>query len=162
MIDGLGSLLPPRSIEDILAERVRLVIGGEVYDLPALVIEDNERWKASLQTELVALLSGLQEAGDDIGGIVASLTGEPDRLISLLKSYDQNDVLPDAATLRTTMTPIGLLRAVLEVWRAANPLVDIGLVGAMMITTTPSPESPEPTSLPRRNGAGRRAKSGRS
>lgn len=157
----LTSILPPRSIEDILFERVRLIIGGEVYDLPALVIEDNERWKASLEAELTGMLQALNEAGDDVSNIVAALTGEPARLIALLRSYDKSNLLPDDDTLRRSMTPLSLLRAVLEVWRAANPLVDIGLVGVTM-TDVPTSESPTPTSLPRRNGAGRRAKSGAS
>jgi hypothetical protein len=157
----LTSILPPRSIEDILFERVRLVIGGEVYDLPALVIEDNERWKAQLETDLTGLLSSLDEAGDDITAIVAALTGEPDRLINLLTSYDTTGVLPDVETLRKKMTPVGLFRAVLEVWRAANPLVDIGLAGFAMTGAPPS-EPPTPMSSPPRNGAGRRAKSGAS
>ena len=145
-------------MEDILFERVRLVIGGEVYDLPALVIEDNERWKASLESELTGLLSALDDAGNDLSAIVGALTGEPDRLLRLLTSYDASGVLPDEATLRTNLTPMGLLRAVLEVWRAANPLVDIGLAGVAM-TEVPTSASPKPTSTRRRNGAGRRARS---
>lgn len=157
----LTSILPPRSIEDILFERVRLIIGGEVYDLPALVIEDNERWKASLEAELTGMLNALNDSGDDLSKIVAALTGEPGRLVGLLRSYDKTGILPDDDTLRASMTPLGLLRAVLEVWRAANPLVDIGLVGVTMDAASTS-ESATPTNTPRRNGAGRRAKSGAS
>ena len=157
----LTSLLPPRSIEDILFERVRLVIGGEVYDLPALVIEENERWKAELDTELSGLLGALDTAGDDVSTIVGLLTQKPDRLIGLLRSYDVTGVLPDDQTIQKQMTPMSLFRAVLEVWRAANPLVDIGLAG-INLSALPSNGSATPTSSPRRNGAGRRAKSGAS
>jgi len=156
----LTSLLPARSIEDILLERVRLVIGGQVYDLPALVIDDNERWKESLQTELTTLLNALDNADNDVSAIVSALTGEPDKLLGLLRSYDKTGVLPDDATMRANLTPIQLFRAVLEVWRAANPLVDIGMLGVAMTTVIPSTsESPAPMSSPRRNGAGRRGKS---
>ncbi len=158
----LTNLLPPRSIEDILFERVRLVIGGEVYDLPALVIEDNERWKAELDREMTGLLSALADAGDDMGGILSALTNEPERLLRLLRSYDTSGVLPDDETLRKSLTPLSLVRAVMEVWRAANPLVDIGLAGLGPTLEVQPSEPQKPTSLPRRNGAGRRAKSGAS
>jgi hypothetical protein len=157
----ISQLLPPRSIEDILFERVRLVIGGEVYDLPALVIEENEKWKAQLDTELMSILTQVNDAGDDVSQLVAALTGEPERLLRLLRSYDQTNVLPDDDVLRKSMTPMLLVRSVLEVWRAANPLVDIGLVGLTISAATES-ASPKPTSLPRRNGAGRPVKSGAS
>lgn len=159
----LTSILPPRSIEDILLERVRLRVGDDTYELPALVIEENERWKESLEGDLTGMLAALADAGDDIGAIVSALTGEPDRLLGLLRSYDVTGVLPDDETLRAKMTPLGLFRAVLEVWRAANPLVDIGLVGMTLATAEQETSgSPKPTSTPRRNGAGRRAKSGAS
>jgi hypothetical protein len=154
----LTSILPPRSLEDILFERVRLIIGGEVYDLPALVIEENERWKSELEADLTGMLTALDDAGDDISAIVSTLTGEPVRLLTLLRSYDVTNVLPSDETLRAAMTPLQLFRAVMEVWRAANPLVDIGIHGLALTATQPS-ESPAPTSLRRRNGAGRRAKS---
>jgi hypothetical protein len=154
----LSSLLPPRSMEDILFERVRLIIGGEVYDLPALVIEKNEAWKASLETDLAGMLEALDEAGNDVMGIVTALTGEPARLIGLLRSYDVTGVLPDDETIRASVTPMGLFRAVLEVWRAANPLVDIGLAG-MSMTALPPSVPPTPTSASRPSTAGRRARS---
>jgi len=157
----ITSILPPRSVEDILFERVRLIIGGEVYDLPALVIEDNEQWKAQLDEELMSILNQVNDAGDDVSQLVAALTGEPDRLIRLLRSYDKTNVLPDDETLRKSMTPMVLVRSVMEVWRAANPLVDIGLVGLTISAVTES-ASPKPTSTPRQNGAGRRVKSGAS
>lgn len=156
----LTSLLPARSVEDILFERVRLVIGGEVYDLPALVIEENEAWLASVDQTLRSMLDALDAAENDMTQIVHALTGDPDRLLGLLRSYDKRGVLPDSETLRKTMTPIGLFRAVLEVWRAANPLVDIGLLGVTMPVIPPTSESVAPTSSRRRNGAGRRASSG--
>jgi hypothetical protein len=154
----LGSLLPPRSIEDILAERVRLVIGGEVYDLPALVIEKNDEWKASLEADLTGMLAALDEAGNDVGSIVATLSQEPTRLLNLLRSYDATGVLPDDATIRASMTPIGILRAVLEVWRAANPLVDIAVAGMSLNEVMPK-RSRRPTNVSRPNTAGRSAKS---
>ncbi len=153
----LSSLLPERSIEDILAERVRLRIGGEDYTLPALNIDDNERWKSGLEGAFTGLMVALENAGDDVGTIVGLLTRDPDWLIAQLRSYDTGHVLPDDETIRRGMTPIGLLRAVGEVWRAANPLADTALVGLM--SGPSSNVTPLPTSASRRSTAGRRAKS---
>jgi len=153
----LSALLPTRSVEDILAERVRLTIGGEEYVLPALSIEQTETWLDGLQTEVNALIGFLEMSGDDGGRIFAELTSKPARLLDYLVSYDQTGVLPDRDVIRRGLTPIGLLRAVLEVWRAANPLVDIGLAS---MTDLLASVSPPPTSSRRRNGAGRTVKSG--
>lgn len=127
----VAGLLPPRSVEDILAERVRLTIGGQEYVLPSLTIDDNERWLAGLEAEFAALMSALDDAGDDMVSIVNTLTGDTDRLIDRLTDYDVTGVLPDRAAIRAGLTPIGLLRAVGSVWRAANPKVDIALAGLM-------------------------------
>ena len=154
------SFAPPRSVEDILAERVRLVIGGEAYVLPALSIAANEAWKAGLEGDFVNLMTALQTAGDDVPAIVAILTRDPDWLIDHLIGYDRSGILPDRAHLREGLTPLGVLRAVVEVWQAANPLADIGTLGFAM-TGTPSSDTPPPSSSPRRPTAGRRARSAR-
>lgn len=145
-------------MEDILFERVRLVIGGEVYDLPALSIEDNAAWKARLDADLAGVLDAVDGAGDDLTAILTALTGNDDALLDLLRSYDRTGVLPDDATIRASLTPMGLVRAVLEVWRAANPLVDIGIAGMAMSEVMPT-ASPAPTSSSRRSTGGRRARS---
>ena len=159
-IGAFGSLLPPRPVEDILAERVRLSIGGKVYDLPALSIEANEAWLVTLNEDVSGLLGGLNAAGEDAAGIIGMLAAEPDRLVDLLYSYDQSSVLLPREELRRAVTPLGLIRIVAEVWRAANPLVDIALAG--MALALPAEPSPTRTSSPPRNGAGRRVKSGAS
>lgn len=151
------SLLPTRSIEDILAERVRLTIGGEVYDLPALPIADSEEWRAGLEGDLVGTLSGIDSLDNDIGGILGALAGQMPRLIDALYSYDRGSVLPEREVLTRKVTALWIVRAVLEVWRATNPLVDIGLAG--MADDLPLNVSPLPTSSRSRNGVKRPAKS---
>ena len=153
----ITDLLPARSIEDILAERVRLTIGGEAYNLPALNVEDTEAWLGELEGDLRGLLSLVEDAGDDAGKVFAELSAKPARLIDFLIAYDKMGALPDRDGLRRGLTPIGLVKAVLEVWRAANPLVDIALAGLTM--SDPISASRPRTSSPRRNGAGRRAAS---
>lgn len=155
----LGSILPPRSMEEILAERVRLTIGGRVYDLPALVIDDNQRWKEQLDLAMVGLLQAAGEQGDNVGAVLETLSADPGPFLDLLQSYDKTGVLPERDVLRTSMTETQLLISVLEVWRVANPLVDIGL--AVVATTALRTNAlPRLTSSLRPNGDGPLGKSG--
>jgi hypothetical protein len=152
----LASLAPTRSAEDILSGRVRLAVGEEHYDLPALPIKENRLWKADIDSRLQMLIGGIDAAGTDTGTILALLTDASDQLMDLLLSYDQSHVLPDREVLEATMTEPQLLTAVLEVWAAANPLVGMGL--AALPTTMPAPPtnvSSLPTSSQRRRTAGR-------
>lgn len=154
----LASLLPPRSVEDILAERVRLSIGGQEYHLPALVIARNEAWKAKLDAEMTALLARAQDE-DDPGKVLEALAADTAPFLDLLYLYDETGVLPDRETVRSSLTELGLLSAVLEVWRAANPLVDIGL-DAWAMTLIQANEQRERSRGWRRNTDGRSASSG--
>lgn len=130
-----GELLPPRPVEDILAERVRLTIGGEVIDLPVLTIAENRAWKERSDREL-GLLIALISTEDDLSVVLERFDGYDHTLMDLLLSYDTQGVLPPREELEAGLTPLGLFRAVLEVWRAARPLADIARTG---MTTTPTP-----------------------
>ncbi len=160
------SFLPERAIEDIIAERVRLTIGGEEYVLPAKVVEDNEAWLAGLNADFRGLMGALANAENDTSALVGLLTRDPNWLIDHLLSYDHTGVLPDRETIRKSLTPIKLLMAVAEVWRAANPLVDITLAAVtldnLMAITAPVPSASSPrTGSSRRSTNGRRATSAR-
>ena len=154
----LSSILPPRSVEDILAERVRLVIDGQTYDLPALVIADNEAWKARLDAEITALLARAQ-GEDDPGEVLNALAADATPFEDLLYAYDKGGILPEREVLRSSLTEFGLLCAVLEVWRAANPLVDIG-IGAWQTTVQTTNEWLARMRGSRPSTAGRPASSG--
>jgi hypothetical protein len=155
-----GSLLPPRSVEDVLAERVRLVIGGEVYDLPVLSIADNRAWKERMDMELGYLL--LRVTVEDDGEAILRLFDSADDLfLDLLVSYDRTGVLPGRDRLEAELTQMALVRAVLEVWRAARPLADIAAIG-MATLPTPTPSWRERTSAWLRRTAGRPARSSES
>jgi hypothetical protein len=163
----LRSILPERSFEDIIAERVRLTIGGKEYILPAKVIEDNETWLAGLNAEFMSLMNALSKQTEDTGAIVGLLTRDPDWLIDHLISYDHTNALPDRAAIRKGLTPMKLLLSVGEVWRAANPLVDT-LLGAMTLSNLRAVTSPGQngssahTASPPRSSVGPRAKSAKS
>lgn len=155
----LSEFLPDRSIEDILAERVRLTIGGRDYVLAALTIEENEAWLAEVDGELAGTLEAVGDAGDDVQAILAALTGDSDSVLELLISYDKRGVLPPLDELRREVTPMGAIRLALTVWRAANPKADIALAALLTSVVTPS-VSPARTSGRRRPGGSRTVKSG--
>ena len=70
--------LPKRSAEDIFAGRVRLSLGGTQYVLPTLPIEEEERWKASIDGQLGALFAGIMPSVSAMIAIVdASVAALP-------------------------------------------------------------------------------------
>jgi hypothetical protein len=123
-VSGFTGILPPRSVEDILAERIRLVIGGETYDLPVLPIRENRAWKERMDLELGWLVAKVSSDAD-ASVILRLFDGSEALFMDLLQSYDTSGVLPPREVIEAGLTPLGLIRAVLEVWRAARPLADI-------------------------------------
>lgn len=150
----LRDLLPsPRSAEDILARRVRLDIGGEEYVLPVLPIRDNRAWTDRLHGEVSTVFRDVEEGGEDVTTVLAALAAAPDRFMDMLLLYDIGHVLPAREAIEAVWTEVDLLIACLEVWRAAHPLVDIGL-GIVATTETRARDSLPHTSSPSESGAG--------
>lgn len=114
--------LPARSAADILAGRVRVVLGGVTYDLPVLPRAASKRWIESLDGRFASLAQQMDAAADDTPAIITLLLAQADGLYAMLRSYDETGVLPEAGEIDEYATDIQILRAVLEVWRAANPL----------------------------------------
>jgi hypothetical protein len=137
-----GTLLSERSMEDILAERIRLVIGGEVYDLPVLPIAENRVWKERMDLELGFLLANIA-AEEDSDAILGLFDGSEALFMDLLTSYDTSHVLPPVEVIEANLTPLGVVKAVLEVWRAARPLADIARQG-MTLTLEPPTSASQP------------------
>ena len=90
----LVGIIPERSAEDIFAGRVRLTFAGQVYELPTLVIEEEEKWLTRIDAQLAGILAGVSSSGEDYGAIVGLLTGAAPQLLDLLYAYDQTHVLP--------------------------------------------------------------------
>lgn len=147
---GLGSLLPTRTVGDILAGRVRLRVGVDVIDLPVLPIARNEAWKERLDATMAGLLERATDDADP-GQVLDALAADTGPFLDLLYAYDRDGVLPDREVIRETWTELDLLLAVLEVWRAANPLVDVGL-GAWSATRSRTPSMPTSASHPSTDG----------
>jgi hypothetical protein len=123
----LSSVLGPRSVDDMLAERVRVQLGGETYVLPVKTMHAQREWEESLDGELARMLRLVQQEEGEIGDLIRSLSETSLRFVDLLLSYDDGNVLPDKDTIARTNTEVALMFAVLEVWRAGHPKADIGL-----------------------------------
>lgn len=137
--------VPTRTAADILAGRVQVVLGGTTHALPVLARGPSRRWLEQLDARFATLAGGLSEAGNDTPAILQLLVGEQDALYDMLLSYDQSGVLPPRAEIEETATDAQILHAVLEVWRAAHPLVASAVAGAASPTSGPWPE---PSSSP--------------
>jgi hypothetical protein len=147
-----GEEFPRRSAVDMLAGRVRVTLGGVRYDLPVLNRRESREWLATLEARLSALVSGVNAAEANPAEIIPLLMTEADAMCDLLKSYDQHDVLPARDELDRASDP-EILRAVLEVWQAANPKAATTNIAA----PPTSGSSPEPPSSSPTNTAGARA-----
>lgn len=112
---------PVRSLGDILAGRVRVRLGGITYELPVLPINDNRRWLESLEGRLAAVAGAIEQSNADPETMLRLLLGEHEAAYALLQSYDQGGVLPPADEIGMLASDAEILRAVLEVWQAANP-----------------------------------------
>ena len=161
----LEHFLPDRSAEDIFAGRIRLNLGGTEYVLPTLVIEDEEAWLAKMESSpLAAVLGNAVSDSEAVLALMASSTATVP-ILDALYAYDTSGVLPPREELRRSARPIEAVRALLEVWQAAHPLLGISLLGMQEMSRsleslTPGP-SPAPMSSPPTPMAGRRRKSAR-
>lgn len=146
-----------------LSRTCPVVLGGKEYVLRVLTIAANERWNAQLNADTAALVNALTVKGVTLHDIFTALSEQTDQLVELLVSYDQagDKVLPTADEIKEMAYADELVTAVQGVWRAANPLVVIGLaaVADRGRQSTPTPPSSEPTSTPPTPTASGRKKS---
>lgn len=131
--------LPGRSAADILAGVVRVSLGGTAYELPVLPRAASRAWLEQLDARFAELARDLEKAGNDAPVIMSRLVSEADALYDMLLSYDEHRVLPSRDDIDAIATDTEILRAVLEVWRAVNPLAAT-VAEASVLTPTPSPE----------------------
>jgi len=141
--------LPGRSAADILAGVIRVVLGGRTFELPVLPRKASRAWIESLDARFATLAAELEQAGNDTPTIMARLVAEADGLYDLLLAYDKAgaSVLPPRDLIDEVATDTEILRAVLEVWRAVNPLAATlaeGTEPATGGTSLAQPTSPLP------------------
>ncbi len=140
----LPAAAPTRSAADILAGRIRILLGGALYELPVLPRAASRRWLEALDERWAQLPGLLDAAGNDTPAILRLLVAQTDAMYEALYEYDQSGALPERAVLEEVATDAEVLRAVMEVWLAANPLAaTLADVGAATDGTSPElPSSP--------------------
>lgn len=166
----LPDVAPTRTASDIFSGRVRVTLGGREYVLPVLSWDESNEWLDALDEQAAGTLAKLDDAGDDGAEILALLEKQTDSNIAALVAWDKTGVLPSRAELVRLASGAELMRAAMEVWLAANPLVVTVVRGSLPTsgrssvqpstqrtpmagdptTSTASPPSrSSPTSMPR-------------
>lgn len=166
------TLLPERSVEDVLTGVLRMHFGGEEFAVPVLVIEKADAWRTRLGEEFGSIMGAL-EGQTNPAGVLAFMGSHSPTLLAMLREYDDSGALPDDTWMRSHATEPEVLRAFMLVMAASYPFVAAALdilaanPGALrlvieefrpsqtpIIAGSPTSTSPEPT-------AGRSAKSAR-
>jgi hypothetical protein len=132
---------PARTLADIFANRIRVRLGGITYELPVLPRAANRRWLESLEGQLAATAAAYQAAATDPAQVVPLLLGEAGVSYELLLSYDQAHVLPSIDEIDEIATDAEILRAVMEVWQAANPKAAAERAPGATSTSSPGPST---------------------
>lgn len=122
MIDA-ASVLPARSDEDILAGRVRLILGGQPFDLPVLTIAANREFKAALLRRGFELLDLLDEK-TELGALMRRLAQGTNDQLDCLAWFDERAQLPSREWIEANATEDELWAATKAVIAAAFPFVD--------------------------------------
>lgn len=142
--------LPQRSAADILAGRIRVILGGATYDLPVLPRRAGREWIATLDARFAGLAAALSNA--EAPEILRMLAAETDALYDVLLTYDAGGVLPRRDSPEDFATEAEILRAVLEVWAALHPLA-VSLVAASESPTSGRSAGSTSSSRPSTAGA---------
>jgi hypothetical protein len=133
LLPGLPSLPTKRSIEDVIAERIRVRLGRTDYILPVLTTGENADWWASLDAAYSAILADVDR--EDLEAMMEAVGSfGPDRLLDFIYSYDTTEVLPRTDEFRRSVYPGELLMAVWEVRLAANPMQRFAFNSAVTAT----------------------------
>lgn len=156
MTDDLEGLLSPRSVDDLIAERVRVTLGEHEYVLPVLKIEREEAWRAKLDSQFENDLAAAGAAS--MPELLRVLDGQQDRLLDALIDFDETGVLPEKAVIRREATQMQVIRAVLGARQSVSPLVVIGLMTGLALVNLTVLAGPSgslaPLSSPRSATAG--------
>jgi len=148
----MPDVAPTRSTADILAGRIRITIGRNEHVLPVLTRAAESRWLASLDASFNAYAAALDSAPDS-GVALGLLAAHPDELYEMLLAYDETHVLPSHAEWIETGTSAEVVYAILEVWRAANPLLDYAVAATTGKWTSGTPPEQSSSSQPSTDGS---------
>lgn len=127
------ALIPKRTPEDFASGVIRVRLGRRDIVLEELPMEAMDAWSAQVDQQLAVLLRDL-DAGEDTNSVLVALAQAKEDAIAALVLYPG---IPDEAYLRRNATNSQVLRALMGVWSAANPLV-AAFVEALMVFSQPT------------------------
>lgn len=120
------SLLPERSVEDVLAGVLRLRLGEGTFPVPVLVIAKADEWRAKLAEEFGQVV-GVLEGKTDVAGVLAFAGSHAPTMLKLLRAYDSTGVLPDDDWIFNNATEPQILQAFMLVLAACFPFIAAAL-----------------------------------
>lgn len=158
-MDDILGMLTARRASDQLRGVVRLSAGGEERVLPALTIAESEAWIGSLDATLASIVDAAAATADgsspeeELALLLSALAAETPVLVTALADYDRTGVLGGVDGIRAAFRAGEVIAALLQIWRAANPLADIALLGmatsgTSSARTSPPPQPGAPSPLP--------------
>lgn len=127
----LGALIPSRSAEDFASGVIRVTLGRQEYILDELPMDAMDAWSAVVDGRLAGLLRGLDE-GEAVDDVLTQLSAARPLVLDALASYPG---IPPADELRKTASHAEVLRALMGVWSAANPLVATLVEGLLAMSS---------------------------
>jgi hypothetical protein len=137
------SLIPSRSVEEIVSGIVPVRLGSATYALPELSMAGTDAWAASIDGRLAGLLGAVDRL--DSGGTIAQLFLVAKQfdaeLLDTLIAYDTTGVLPERDELRANATHTQVLFAVMGVWATTSS----PLAAAVLSIVRALPEIPTGT-----------------
>lgn len=164
------SLLPQRSVEDILAGRLPLTLGKTVFPLEVLTIEKADEWRVTLASKFGDVVSAL-ESQTDVAGVLSFLGTNTPTMLELIHQYDVDWKLPDDEWIRSHATEPEVLRGFVLILAACFPFIAsaldilaanpgaLGMVlsefGPQTLAGSATNTSPEPTAGPSKRSARR-------
>jgi hypothetical protein len=153
-------LIPSRSVEDILAGRLSVSLGGTTYVLPELAMEATDEWAQSIDERLRGLLSLIDNMGEGSGmlDLFTAAAGFQDDMLDTLIAFDTTSVLPSRAEIRKLATHTQLMFALMGVWASTKSPLAATVVAVLRSLPTQTGTAPVRISRSSAKGTGRRAK----
>jgi hypothetical protein len=116
------ALVPERTVEDVLASRLRMRFGEQEFVLKVLTIEESDHWRDQVEANASDVLERLGGEAN-AAGLLTFMGMQTPLLLGLIHEYDVHDILPDDVWLKRNATEPEVLKAFILCVVAAYPFV---------------------------------------